>query len=307
MHRHFTGLMLGSVELFCLTAEKQGFTAAAAAAGLTPAAVSRSIARLENRLGTQLFIRSTRRVRLTDSGRAYYERCRQALGQLREAESELSGDQCLATGTVRISLPTSYGHHRVLPLLATFRQAQPEVELEVQLSNRNVDFIADGFDLAVRARPPADSGLIARRLENAELVVVASPDYLRRRGTPFTPDDLARHECIQFHLPSTGQPVPWRFRDPGGEREAVFHGKLRCADDVLGPVTLARYGAGLAQTFRFAVEDDLRHGLLEEVLREHGGATLPFSLLYPGYRHMPRRVRVLIDFLVQRLAPLAPH
>ena len=307
MPRQFGGLMLGSVELFCLAAELQGFTAAAAAAGLTPAAVSRSIARLEARLGVQLFVRTTRQVRLTDSGRSYYGQCRQALGQLIEAERELTGDQRVATGTVRISLPTSYGHYRVLPLLPAFRQRYPGVELEVQLSNRNIDFAAEGYDLAVRGRTPPDSGLIARRLENAELVVVATPKYLRRRGTPRTLDSLKQHDCVQFYLPSTGLPMPWLLREGEREFEITTAAALRCTDDVLGLPALARHGAGLAQTFRFAVEQDLQQGLLKEVFKDFGGTSRPFSLLYPANRHMPLRVRVLIDFLVDKLAPFAPR
>src|SRR5438105_12974894 len=176
----FDSVMLGSIELLCLTAESQSFTAAANAAGLTPAAVSRSISRLEARLGVQLFSRTTRQVRLTEAGRAYVSQCRQALGQLLEAERELTGRQVQASGTVRLSLPTSYGHYRVLPLLPAFRAMYPEVQLELQLSNRNVDFTADGYELAVRGRTPPDSGLIARTLEDADLVVVASPAYLQK-------------------------------------------------------------------------------------------------------------------------------
>ncbi len=307
MPRQFSGLMLGSVELFCLTAELQGFTAAATVAGLTPAAVSRSIARLETRLGVQLFVRTTRQVRLTDAGRSYHAQCRLALGQLIEAERELTGDQRVATGTVRISLPTSYGHHRVLPLLPTFRQQHPQVELEVQLTNRNIDFAAEGYDLAVRGRAPPNSGLIARRLEDAELVVVAAPGYLRRHGTPRTLESLKDHECVQFFLPSTGLPVPWLLRDKGSELEFVTPSALRCTDDVLGLPALARHGGGLTQTFRFAVEHDLQQGTLKEVLAGFGGASRPFSLLYPAHRHMPQRVRVLIDFLVEKLAPFAPR
>lgn len=303
MPRQFNGLMLGSVELFCLTAEFQGFTAAATAAGLTPAAVSRSIARLESRLGMQLFVRTTRSVRLTDSGRSYYEQCRQALGLLVEAERELTGDQRVATGTVRISLPTSYGHYRVIPILPEFRERYPGVELEIQLSNRNIDFTAEGYDLAVRGRAPPDSGLIARQLENAELVVVGTPKYLRSRGTPLTPEDLKQHECLQFLLPSTGLPVPWLLSRQGKAFEMVPQSAVRCTDDVLALAALARHGTGLAQTFRFIVEQDLRQGTLKEVLKDCGGTSRPFSLLYPVNRHMPQRVRVLIDFLVEKLAP----
>lgn len=303
MSRQFDDLKLGSIELFCLTAQWQSFTAAAQAAGLTAAAVSRSVARMEARLGVRLFQRTTRQVRLSDAGKRYYEQCRQALDQLAEAERELSGQQQSPAGLVRFSLPTSYGHFRILPLLAAFAQAYPGVELELQLSNRNVDFTEEGFDLAVRGRTPVDSGLVARKLEDAALVVVAAPSYLARCGTPHEMADLAAHDCIQFVLPSSGQPVPWRLRDADGrEVELATQGRLRCADDILGPVTLARAGAGLLQTYRFIVEADLHSGSLQEVLPGHAGASRPFSLLYPANRHMPLRVRVLVNFIMERLA-----
>ena len=301
MNRHFEDVSLGSIELFCLTAELQGFTAAANAAGLTPAAVSRTVARLETRLGARLFVRTTRQIRLTDGGRAYYEQCKQALAQLADAERMLNGEQSAPSGTVHMSLPTSYGHHRVLPLLGAFRAQYPGIELALQLSNRNIDFTAEGYDLAVRARTQPDSGLIARKLEDAELVVVASPKYLRRRGTPKSLEALAEHECMLFTLPSTGQLVPWLLRHEGRDQEHMFPCALRCTDDMLGPVTLARHGAGIVQTYRFIVEQDLRDGSLKEILKGYAGASRPFSLLYPSNRHMPLRVRVLIDFLVKQL------
>jgi DNA-binding transcriptional LysR family regulator len=301
MSRHFDEQKLGSIELFCRTAELQSFTAAANSAGLTPAAVSRSVSRLEERLGVQLLVRTTRRVRLTDSGHAYFERCRRALGDLVEAEREATGDQQLASGVVRISLPTSYGHYRVLPLLAAFRYKYPAISMDVQLSNRNIDFAAEGFDLAVRARAPPDSGLVARKLEDAELVVVATPKYLRRHGRPTTLEALRGHECIQFLLPSSGQPMPWLLRRSSGDFDHSTHGAVCCSDDILGTVTLARTGAGLLQTYRFIVEQDLLQGTLKEVLQPFGGASRPFSLLYPSNRHMPLRVRVLIDFLLAKL------
>jgi len=302
MALQFDSVMLGSIELLCLTADAQSFTAAANAAGLTPAAVSRAISRLEARLGVQLFSRTTRQVRLTDAGRAYVAQCRRALAELVEAERELTGRQAVASGTVRISLPTSYGHYRVLPLLPAFRARYPAVELDVQLNNRNIDFTSEGYDLAVRGRTPPDSGLIARKLDDAELVIVASPAYLRKHRTPTTLEALAEHECIQFTLPSSGQPVQWTLRRDGRDFEHLTHGGIRCSDDVLGTVTLVRNGAGILQTYRFIVEQDLKQGTLREILKGYGGASRPFSVLYPGNRHMPCRTRVLIDFLVERLA-----
>jgi DNA-binding transcriptional LysR family regulator len=301
MTRQFDDLRLGSIELFCLTAQHQGFTAAAKAAGLTAAAVSRSVARLEERMGVRLLMRTTRQVRLTDVGQRYYDHCRQALGQLSEAEREASGQQVKPSGRVRISLPTSYGHHRVLPLLPAFSRRHPAIQIEASLSNRNIDFADEGFDLAVRGRTPPDSGLVARKLEDAGLVIVAAPAYLKRHRAPRTLEDLSRHECIQFVLPSSGQTVPWLLKREGRLIDWTTEGRLRCADDILAPVTLARAGAGLVQTYHFLVEDDLREGRLVEVLAEHTGASRPFSLIYPGHRHMPLRVRVLIDYLVDAL------
>jgi DNA-binding transcriptional LysR family regulator len=301
MTRNFDSLMLGSIELFCKTAELESFTAAAAQAGVTQAAVSRSVSRLEARLGVQLFVRSTRSVRLTDRGRAYYEQCRQALGQLAEAERELTGEQMIATGLVRISLPTSYGHYRVLPILSAFKQRYPQVRLEIQLSNQNADLVTDGVDLAIRARNPPDSGLVARKIEDAELVVVASPSYLKRKGTPKEPDDLQRHECLQFEMPRTGQTMPWLFRMDGEDLDVDTSGTVCITDDVLGLATAARGGIGLTQTYRFIVSDDLARGRLVEVLQKYGGASRPFSILYPANRHMPQRVRVLVEFLLENL------
>lgn len=306
MARETSGVMLGSIELFCAAAELESFTAAATQAGITPAAVSRAIGRLEERLAVPLFVRSTRRMRLTDAGRAYHAQCRQALAQIVEAERELTGRQAEAAGLIRISAPTTFGHSVLLPLLPAFRRRYPKVSIEVQVSNRNVDFTEDSFDLAIRARTPPDSGLVARQLLDAELVVAASPAYLRKAGKPKTLADLAAHECIQFLLPRTGQKVPWEFRDGGRDVQVETDGHYTVTDDVLATLTLARAGAGLVQTHRYLMEQDLADGTLVEVLQRFGGRSRPFSLLYAGTRHMPLRVRLFIDFLVEQSQRLHP-
>jgi DNA-binding transcriptional LysR family regulator len=298
MNRQFDDVMLGSIELFCLAAEKSSFTQAAVLVGLSPAAVSRSIARLESRLGVRLFIRTTRHIRLSDAGQAYFEKCRQALDQFAEAEREVAGQQIVPAGTLRISVPTPYGHYRILPLLPLFRRRYPTVNIEIHLSNRNIDFSTEGYDLAIRARCPPDSGLIARKLEDAELIVVAAPSYLQSTGVPMTLEDLERHECIQFVLPSSGQANPWLFRDNSKDVDIIGHGGYSCSDDILGGVTLARHGAGLLQTYRYIVENDLKNGNLQEVLQPFSGRSRPFSLIYPKNQHIPLRVRVFIDFLI---------
>ena len=302
MQRQFGDILLGSIELFCLAAESGGFTSAALAAGVTPAAVSRSISRLEKRLGLRLFVRTTRSVRLTDAGRTYFAQCRQALTQLAEAEREVMGQQLQPSGMLRISVPTTYGHHRILPLLPAFRERFPDIRLHVHLSNRNIDFVEEGYDMAVRVRAQPDSTLIARHLEDAQLVVVATRKYLKKAGTPRTLDDLAAHECIQFELPSSGRRISWLFRENGKDREVFADSAYSCSDDVLGGVTLAKSDAGLFQAYRFVVEKELADGSLVEVLKPFAGRSRPYTLLYPDGRHVPLRMRVFIDFLMAQRA-----
>lgn len=299
MKRHFEDLQLGSIELFCLAADAGSFTAAALLAGVTPAAVSRSILRLEKRLGSRLFTRTTRSIRLTDAGRKFFEQCSQALAQLVEAQQEVMGTQTTPSGRLRISLPTTYGHHRILPLLPKFRALYPQVTVDIHLGNRNIDFVGEGYDLAIRVRAQPDSTLIARLLEDAKLVVVASPQYLHAAGTPQTLEDLLEHECIQFELPSSGRQISWLFQDNGKDREVLSAGGYSCSDDVLGGVTLAKHGAGLFQTYRFIVERELADGTLIEVLEPFSGRSRPYTLLYPHGRYVPQHVRVFVDFLLQ--------
>ena len=303
MARSFDPVQLGSIELFCKAAELGSFTAAAEALGVTPAAVSRSIARLEQRLGVRLFVRSTRSIRLTGDGELYRTECQQALEQIAEAERAITGHQRTPSGLLRISVPTTYAHHRLLPLLPAFNAAYPGVALELNISNRNVDLVDDGYDLVIRLGEPQDSRLIARKLEDATLGLFASPAYLLARGTPQRLQDLAAHDCIQFILPSTGRPLPWLLRDgdEGGVVEHHFKSNRQVHEDVLGVVTWARAGGGISQIYHFIAEEALRRGELVEVLPQLSGATRPFSILYPQNRHLSARVRAFVEFLVARL------
>ncbi|MCX4154913.1 MULTISPECIES: LysR family transcriptional regulator [Paraburkholderia] len=301
MQRQFDDLLVGSIELFCLAAELGSFTVAANAASVTPAAVSRAVARLEKRLGARLFVRTTRQIRLTDVGSRYFEQCRLALSHLVDAEREATGQQTTPAGVLRISMPTPYGHYRVLPLLADFHERYPEVTVETHLSNRNIDFADEPFDLAIRGRTPRDSSLIARKLEDAETVVVASPAYLRKAAKLETPDDLINHNCIQFELPSTGRNLPWVFNRDGELDEITTHGRRGSSGDALAGVTLARHGAGVFHTYRFIVEKDIADGTLKEMLKPYGGCSRPFILLYPHGRHLSSRVRCFVDFLMEKL------
>jgi DNA-binding transcriptional LysR family regulator len=299
MARRFEDLEIGSIELFCMAAEMGSFTGAAAAAGITPAAVSRSINRLEERLGVRLFVRTTRQIRLSDGGTRYYAQCREALNHLIEGESEATGAQLTPAGVVRISAPTPFAHSRLLPLLAKFRKKYPEVKLEIHVSNRNIDFYEEGFDLAIRGRAPADTSLVGRLLEDASLVLVAAPAYLRREGKPRSLEELDQHDCIQFVLPSTGRKIPWLFMVDGQQVERHTTGGFTISEDILGQVALVKNGAGLAQVYRSTVEDLLADGSLVELLPQFGGSSRPFLLLYPHARHLPLRVRVVVDFLIE--------
>jgi DNA-binding transcriptional LysR family regulator len=305
MARAFDAMQLGSIELFCRSAELGSFTAAAAAAGVTPAAVSRSVGRLEGRLGVRLFVRTTRQIRLTDDGRVYYEQCQQGLLQIADAGRLVTGQQVVPVGALRISAPTTYAHYRLFPMLPRFVAAYPKVQIEISVSNRNIDFVEEGFDLAIRLGTPQDSRLVARKLEDATLGLFASPDYLKRHGTPKNLADLKKHDCIQFVLPSTGRPLPWLLREGGEDVERTLGGSVRVFDDVLGCFNHARAGGGVVQIYHFIAGEAVRRGELVEVVKRCGGRTRPFSVLYPQNRHMSARVRAFVDFLVSEVGTVA--
>jgi DNA-binding transcriptional LysR family regulator len=298
MNSRFEAMQLGSIEMFCKAAELGGFTAAAVALGVTAAAVSRSVGRLEERLGVRLFVRTTRRVNLTDDGRLYFEQCTQALAQIAQAGRVVAGHQDEPSGVLRISAPTTFAHYRLLPLLPKFAAAFPKVQIDISVSNRNIDFVEEGFDVAIRLGAPQDSRLVARKLEDASLGVFASPAYLKQHGVPKTLADLKTHACVQFVLPSTGKAMPWLLRDAGQDIERVVGGQVRVQDDVLGCVSYAKAGGGLVQIYHFIAKHAVAAGELTEVLRAHGGRSRPFSVLYPQNRHMSARVRALVDFLL---------
>ncbi len=203
---------LGDVEVFITVVEHGSFTAAAVALSTTPSVLSRAVSRLEVRLGRQLLQRTTRRVGLTEAGRIYLEQARSAFSLLDEAERDGRGQGGDLTGRVRISVPTTFGHYCLPPLLARFSRHYPRVKVELNITNRNVDLIAEGFDLAIRLGQMPDSGFVARKLQDAALLLVASPAYLQRMGMPQTLDELQQHMCLPFIMPRTGRIAPWVFR-----------------------------------------------------------------------------------------------
>lgn len=287
-----------SIEIFCLTVEHGSFTAAAKVLGVAPQTASRAVARLEEDLSVQLFRRNTRRVEATDAGREYYNTCRSALDALESVESRLSGLPEGIHGEVRISVPTTYGHHRFLPMLPEFHTTYPGVLVDVEIDNRNVDFVRDRVDLAIRMGELNDASFVARRLGDFALGIFASPLYLAQHGEPKTLDDLDKHACIVFVAPRTGRVMPWSL---GTEPSSwVPRAAFRVRHDVLGLTSIARRGGGLVQMYDFIVEQELKRGELVEILTAYRGRSRPFSLIYPPEATRRAATRALIDFIVDR-------
>lgn len=288
---------LGDVEVFITVVEHGSFTAGAVALSTTPSVLSRSVCRLEVRLGRQLLQRTTRRVSLTEAGRLYLEQARAAFSLLDEAGRDAQGQEGELTGRVRLSVPTTYGHYRLPPLLARFARQYPQVQVELNITNRNVDLVAEGFDLAIRLGQLPDSGLVARKLEDAALLLVASPDYLQRMGTPRTLEELQRHLCLPFVMPRTGRLAPWVFRDGGADVDWLPASSIKTSDDVLGVVSLAERGMGICQSYEFIVRERMQRGQLIEVLPQYRGRSRPFSVIYAPHRHQSAATRAMIDLL----------
>lgn len=277
--------------------EKGSITAGAVALATTPSVLSRAITRLETRLGIQLVRRTTRRISLTEAGRSYLEQARVAFDTIDAAERAIQGGGVLA-GRVRLSVSTTYGHFRLPEKLARFALEHPTVVVELSIANRNVDLVAEGYDLAIRLGQLPDSGMIGRKLEDAPLRLVASPAYVARSGAPRVLDDLARHTCLPFTMPRTGRPGAWLFRIDGKDTDWTPQGSVHVEDDVLGTVSLAEAGLGICQTYDFVVRDRLEQGSLLEILPEIGGRSRPFSLIYPPHRSLSAATRALIDCLL---------
>ena len=273
-----TDASLSNLEVFCRTFELGNFTRAAVDLGLTPQAASRALGRLEDHLGITLFRRTTRNLEATDAGRAYYARCRQALDLLASGARELESSATLERGIVRVSVGTPWGHHRLLPLLAAFGRSHPNIEVVVQIDNRNIDFVRDGYDFAIRLGQVRDQTFVARSLGEAELGIFASPDYLAEHPAPRRAADLANHRCIGFVMPGTGRLLPWVLANDVILTPPIT---VRVQGDALGTITLARAGAGLVQHYQFAVARELARGELVEVLPHERGRGRTFSLVYP--------------------------
>ena len=295
---------LPNILAFTRTFELGSFTRAAKSLCLTPAAVSRAVGRLEVVLGASLFRRTTRALQPTVQGRAYYAKCSAALALLGEAQRDVRRSATEVRGLVRLSLPTTLGLHVLLPRLAVIRAALPEVELEVQVTNQNVDFVQDGVDLAVRMGDLKDAGLVARKLGDYTLGVFASKDFVAAHGAPRTLDALDASQCIGFAMPRTGRVLPWLVGSPNAEFAPAS--SLRCAEDPRAGIVLAKAGLGFFQTYHFMVKEELASGALVEVLKARAGRTRRFSLVHLKDALASRATRAVAELLVDSVARPSP-
>jgi DNA-binding transcriptional LysR family regulator len=287
---------LADLEVFCRAAELGHFAAAAEQLALPPSSVSRAIQRLESRLGVALFTRTTRKVALTEEGAFFFREARQALQQIEDAEFSVGGAHRRAVGKMRIAVPTSYGHVRILPRVPAFLALHPYLELEIHVTNRDFDVVEDGFDLAIRLGQQPASSLISRTIEHGRIGIFASPSYLAHAPPLGTLADLVRHRCIGFVYPGVRLAMEWEFLAEGAHTKVVAANSTIIVSDPIGLVTLALADGGLIQTGHYLVEDYLRSGKLVEVLTPWAGVTRPIVALYPANRRGSAKLRAFVDF-----------
>jgi DNA-binding transcriptional LysR family regulator len=282
-----------ALTVFAKVAEHGGFTGAARRLGLSVSAVTKTVARLEDELGVQLFNRTTRKLHTTEFGQEFYERCIRILAELEDAEAALRSGSSVPRGRVRAVVPFSFGRVTLVPELPAFLQSHPEITVELDFSDRPVDLVAEGYDVAVRTGAVTDSQLITRLLTRGAQVTFAAPAYLGAHGTPGTPEELRSHNCI------VGRFGPeWTFKGEDGRSQAVrVRGNLVVNNgDALREAAVA--GVGIAQGTWWLARKDLEAGAVVPVLPEYALEGMPVSVLYPGQRHLPAKVRAFIDFLV---------
>lgn len=290
----------GEMEVFARAVDRGGFSAAARSLGLTPSAVSKLLARLEARLGTQLVQRSTRKLQLTAEGQQFYERCQRVLADIDEAERSVTAG-AVPRGRVTINTSVSFGTQALVPLVPRFIELHPQVTLDIALTDRVIDLMDERADIAIRWGPLPSSDLVARRLGQTAQAIVGSPAYLAQHGTPRKPADLERHRQLDF---SYRRRVPdWPLRVDGQVVDVPVRGAVRASDgEALRQLALA--GAGLARLSRYHVQADLDAGRLVPVLERYNPQDIaPIHAVYLGRAdRLPSRVRVVLDFLVACLS-----
>ncbi|WNG16366.1 LysR family transcriptional regulator [Cystobacter fuscus] len=283
--------------VFVRAVDNQGFSVAARQLGLTPSAVSKQVAHLEERLGTRLLRRTTHHLSLTEAGSIFYQHCQRVLGELEEAKLAMAALDERPRGILRVSVPAVLGEVHVGAAAAAFQESFPEVQLELEASDRVVALVEDGFDAAVRiAGTLKDSSLVVRRLADEERVLCASPFYLQRAGRPRALEELAHHECLLF---KPGRVVrEWQFEGAEGSRSVKVQGRF-VANNHLVLRQAALLGRGIANLPRYLVLEELRSGALVSLLAEHPVTQRHIYLVYPHRQLTPPKVRAFADFLVR--------
>ncbi|MEW6254737.1 MAG: LysR family transcriptional regulator [Pseudomonadota bacterium] len=292
---------LGDLEIFARIVTAGSLSAAGRELALSPPVVSKRIQRLEERLGARLFQRTTRKVTLTEAGQGFYERVVTILSSIEEAESQLSRRSSEARGLLRVAAPTSFGRLHIAPHLGPLLEANPDLTVDLELSDGFVDIVGEGFDLAVRIADLSDSSLVARRLAPVHRVLCATPDYLARAGLPESFADLAGHRLLATHSQD-----PWRLEGPDGPVTQRVHSTLRTnSNEVVRAAVLA--GMGIALRSTWDVGPELRAGSLKVVLPDfHASSRVGVFAVYPSRRFLPQKVRVFIDHLAALYGAVPP-
>lgn len=286
---------LKQIESFVAVAAKGSLTAAAQAEGVAPAVIGRRIDALEERLGVKLLLRTTRRITLTHEGSAFLEDCQRLLTDLANAEASVSAGGVKASGYLRITAPAGFGRRHVAPLVPRFLALHPEVNVSLNLSDRVVDIVNEGFDCAVRVGDLPDSSLVSVRLAENRRLCVATPAYLQRAGTPRQPSDLSRHQCLTLSSDAS-QTRGWAFLVEGELVHLRPNGRLDCSDgQVLHDWCLQ--GHGIAWRSGWEVDSEVAAGLLASVLDDYAAPASGIHAVFPQRKHLPLRVRLWIDFL----------
>jgi len=294
---------LEAMRIFMRVAELQCFTAVAHQLGAARSVVTRQVAALEAHLGIQLLARSTRKVTLTPAGSTYLEKCREILQLVAAAESDIAAERETPRGPIRMSLPLTYGLRRIAPLLLDFAQRHPEVELDMDYSDRRVSLIEEGFDLAIRITGRLAATDIARKLGSETMHCFAAPDYLARRGRPRHPSELAQHDCLGYL--QRGAQLPWVFEVDG--RPATINVRTRMAANNGEVLTeAAARGHGITCQPDFIVAPYLADGRVEAILGRYAIPENGVYAILPSNRHIPPQVRVLLDFLQTNLQTNSP-
>lgn len=286
---------LDAMRVFVAVVERNGFSAAAQALDMSTAGVTRQVAALEKRLSTRLLHRTTRRVSPTSAGAAYYAQCVRLLAEFDALEASIGAQALEPSGMLRINAPVSWGIARLGPLLAGYRQRFPQVELDLALSDRLVDMVEEGYDVAIRITREPSPALIARRLGQARITLCAAPSYLAARGTPRTPQDLEQHDCLGYSYWASGN--QWPLQGPGGETRVTVNSVLQANNgDVLREAAIA--GMGVILQPDFLLEDALADGRLVRVLPEWDVPAIGIFAVYTSRSHLAPKVRSFIDYLV---------